>query len=424
LQLSIALILIVALLATTPILAFMEGTAELPFVALIGALALIIAVPKVPPAELERVGLTLRRTAWLLAIPAAWMAIQLLPLGFAQHPIWSSAAAALPDIGTGPITVSVPATLGSLATYLSWLGLTLAASVVLVDRRRAEIVLFAVIVATAIIATEGLAVKSLSQDQFAALAPTASSAAAIGCILSLAALQRSVERRQTQRDAGDETSSFTLTMLLWLVALIYFVTCLVVFGSTAWIGAGLGVITLACVALMARLGLLRIAPFLIVALVALVAIGLFAGRLDRSSESASLVNLATPGAAADRILRDASALGSGAGTYAALAPMYQDLGQPARTEAPSLAIKLAVEWGRASPLAMTALTLLFAGLFIGAAVQRGRDSFYPAASAAVLIGIICDGYTGTSLLNPTVGLVVAVAIGLGLAQSVGRSTTR
>jgi hypothetical protein len=64
---------------------------------------------------------------------------------------------------------------------------------------------------------------------------------------------------------------------------------------------------------------------------------------------------------------------------------------------------------------------VLASTLIGAAMRRGRDSFYAAAGAGCLIGLTYQSYFDASLLNPAVGLLTAVIVGLALAQATGRT---
>jgi hypothetical protein len=56
------------------------------------------------------------------------------------------------------------------------------------------------------------------------------------------------------------------------------------------------------------------------------------------------------------------------------------------------------------------------------AIRRGRDSFFPSAAAAGILVALCEGFVDSSLLSPTVQIIVAVMTGLGLSQSTGRTS--
>jgi len=57
----------------------------------------------------------------------------------------------------------------------------------------------------------------------------------------------------------------------------------------------------------------------------------------------------------------------------------------------------------------------------GGAVRRGRDSFFASAATASILVVLCESFLDSSLLSPSVQIIVAVMVGLGLAQSAGRT---
>jgi len=122
----------------------------------------------------------------------------------------------------------------------------------------------------------------------------------------------------------------------------------------------------------------------------------------------------------ERLLSDASWAGSGVGTYQASAATYRDTAgfpRPAPINTVSSAI---LGWGYLGVCLLAAiLTQLFVTLFRGA-FNRGRDSFFAAAAAACLVTIFCETFCDASLIDTTFQILVAIVIGLGLAQTVGR----
>ena len=273
----------------TPILLVMRGSIELPFVAFISSLALLLGVWKATPAELERLAKTPGSVKLLLAVPAAWMAVQLLPLPLSlSNPIWTSAAAAMPGLSFGHITMNVADTLRALGIYCGWLILVLATMVATADRRRAELCLTALVLATIVIAIEGIALSvfpnMMTIDAHHGAAPAA--AAALGCVLCLATIQRLIERRQTQRSRTDGArTSVILLTILNVAALAICLTALVHLSSSAWITALLGAMTVAAVALVSRFEPPRGAHHVIAAAIALAgAIVLLARSAQTSTE--------------------------------------------------------------------------------------------------------------------------------------------
>jgi hypothetical protein len=432
--LSIAFSLVLALVAMTPILLVMQGSTELAFVAFISSLSLLFGVAKATPAEMERLAKTLGQVKLLLAVPAVWMVIQLLPLPLGiSNPIWTSAAAAMPNLSFGHITINVPSTVRAFGIYCGWLILVLATMVATADRRRAEFCLAALVLATTLIAAQGIALSifpnMLTIDAWNSFSAMPAAAAALGCVLCVAAIQRLVERRQTQRGNADNgRAPNILIVILNVSALAICLVALVQLSSPAWIAALLGVSALAAVVMMNRLRSFRGAHHVTTTALALIAAIVLLARSNETPTGSILTGIASIGSAAsistaERMSKDAAWLGTGAGTYDALMPVYQELGQSLQMAPPSLAVKLAIEWGSASPAILTLCALFLANTLLGAAVKRGRDSFYPAAAAGCVLALTFQAYSDASLLNPAVGLLSAVIVGLALAQAAGRSAS-
>ena len=60
-------------------------------------------------------------------------------------------------------------------------------------------------------------------------------------------------------------------------------------------------------------------------------------------------------------------------------------------------------------------------LLLRGALQRGRDSYYPAAGAGCVIILMLEAFCDDSLFGTTVVICTMVALGLGFAQSVSRT---
>jgi hypothetical protein len=136
----------------------------------------------------------------------------------------------------------------------------------------------------------------------------------------------------------------------------------------------------------------------------------------RSDDQASL-------AVARRAMSDTSWTGSGVGTFTRVARIYQDYGVGSTLTAPSTAVLVAIEWGRAAMLILAGFTLQLFLFALRGAVGRGRDSFFASATAAIVVVALCDSFVDVSMLNPTAQIILATVIGLGLAQSTGRTSS-
>ena len=130
---------------------------------------------------------------------------------------------------------------------------------------------------------------------------------------------------------------------------------------------------------------------------------------------------AASNAMSERMLEDAPLLGTGAGTFAALTPIYREMddqsyGSPASTAAAIFAIEL----GRPLLWLIAAAALISIVILLRASLQRGRDWFYPAMGASCLVALFISAFVNTGLLGAAPGLIGAGVIGLALAQSKSR----
>jgi hypothetical protein len=60
-------------------------------------------------------------------------------------------------------------------------------------------------------------------------------------------------------------------------------------------------------------------------------------------------------------------------------------------------------------------------MLLRGALQRGRDSFYPAAGAGCIIVLTLEAFCDASLFGTTVLICAAAALGLGIAQHLSRT---
>jgi hypothetical protein len=102
--------------------------------------------------------------------------------------------------------------------------------------------------------------------------------------------------------------------------------------------------------------------------------------------------------------------------------VYQDFGSAPIMDPPSTVVGIAVEWGRPALLVLGIFAVqLFAFTFRGA-LRRGRDSFFPSAAAACVAVVTFESFFDASLMHQAVQIIVAVIVGLGVSQSVGRTS--
>jgi hypothetical protein len=115
-------------------------------------------------------------------------------------------------------------------------------------------------------------------------------------------------------------------------------------------------------------------------------------------------------------------LGNGAGTLGTLLPIYQTSADVTNgVEAETAAARLSIEMGR--PVLWLVALAAFAGALrlVQGALERGRDSFYPAAGAASLITLLLLGFVNSGVYGSGLGLITAAILGSALAQSMSRT---
>jgi hypothetical protein len=123
-----------------------------------------------------------------------------------------------------------------------------------------------------------------------------------------------------------------------------------------------------------------------------------------------------------RVLEDTPLTGTGAKTFAAIAPIYRESGDTlAGPVAATAAADLAIELGWPMVTLVLAATIAAIIIMMRAALQRGRDSFYPAMGASALIMLSLLAFTNGGLLGNACGLMIAAVIGLTAVQRRSRT---
>ena len=219
-----ALVLLILLIEVTPAIVFADGTTTYGVVALAVALSLGIISTGVRPAEAAHLVKVVRLPLLLLAVPAVWMLIQLLPMPFGalSHAVWASAAEALNTPIFGHISVDLGATLIGLVRYLTAVGLLLVATAVTIDRTRAEWLLYWLAGATAFLGTVLIAHHLVGLFPLAGSETRAAlhAASALGTIIAAATSIRSIERYETRRNKAEMTrAKFAWSLTAGLSAL-------------------------------------------------------------------------------------------------------------------------------------------------------------------------------------------------------------
>jgi hypothetical protein len=425
---SKARFILVAFVFASPALLW-DGLIAQGMIAGILAAALVIIARNLPPGETAFLVSVIRPPAIVAAILALWVIAQVIPLGTLAHPIWKSAQTALGRPIVGTISVDPGVSVVALGQYFSLSALTLLSAALAVDRERAEWILFALtgaVTAIALIALlrdllfPGVLLSALARAQ-------AVDCAGIGTIIACAACIRTIERYETRHSSPQRSLlALRLTFLAVSAALVICVAVLLVERRLEVLfAAGYGLLAVACMMIIRRF---RLGLWLAIAIAASalgVATMLAAAHLEKRT-SLTLVFAAGPSvslpALSERVLEDAPLIGTGAGTFAAVAPIYRELDDPPPGPvAATAAATFAIELGMPTFCLTIVAAMIFIILLLRASLQRGRDSFYPAMGGGCLIALLILAFTNAGLLGGATGLIAATTLGLAFAQSQSRT---
>ena len=186
--------------------------------------------------------------------------------------------------------------------------------------------------------------------------------------------------------------------------------------------SGVAIIAWIIVVRRFRLGVWGVAPFVVVAIgVALLVSATHPIERGRSILLA-FASSSSPGGVSERMLRDAPVVGTGAGTFAALVPIYREIDDPPGSSVASTTVAtLAIELGRPMLWLFVMAVVASVLIFLRAALQRGRDSFYPAMGGGCLVTLLLLTFVNAGLLGNAAGLIAAIMFGLAIAQSKSRT---
>ena len=422
--------ILVTLICASPIILVVDGLIMQGLVAWIVASALAIIAQSLHPGEAKFLVSLILAPIAVAAVPALEMLIQLLPLRVFAHPIWTSAEQALGYPVAGAISVDLGQSVIALGKYLSMAAVALLSAAVAVDRVRAEWLLFAL---TAAGATIGLGI--LAQHVFypglvfgALPRAQATDCAAMGAIFASAALIRAIERYETRR-SGLQRSAPTLlrTGAASTAALVICVAALIP-GATYWtlFASGCGLAAFVCVSIIRRFARGPWSSAAIAASACGVALLLLAHHPPERGRSLPVAfapaSSASLTALSERVLADAPLVGTGAGTFAAVAPIYREMDDPPPGPiAPTAAAAVAIELGKPMLFLIVVATAAAIFILLRGSLRRRRDSFYSAMAGSCLITLLLLAFTNAGLLGTATSLIAAAMLGLGFAQSKSRT---
>ncbi len=358
---------------------------------------------------------------WPILFILIVIVVQLAPVGLAiAHPIWTSVRDSVGGMAFGYVTADVALTLNALFLALTATALTAVAILVARDRGRAERLLF-VLSAVTTLAALALNLSRISPALIrASPLGLATTLGGFGLLLNLAVMQLAVERAERRHALS---RSLVVGACGLLGALINAIAIFLFSGANSALAAGVGIVLFLLILLVRRLDLSAIAAA-VLSIAALLGTAIVLTYAFERSSGAALLRLVFefPDAAKatlERMLADTRWLGAGAGTFSAIARIYQS--DAKEWVAPSAAISIFIDAGWIGLVAaLTASVALLLRLFSGS-LSRGRDSFFPAASAACICFSLVEAFAGPGLLQPAAILCLSAIVGLGLSQSVSQS---
>ena len=421
-------VLLISLIAATPVIIFVDVALVDGLVIAVVAMAVALVGLTMRPGEFSYLLTILRLTAIFAAVPALCIVLQLLPVKFIglSHPIWDSAAEALGHPVRSSVSVDTGATLLALCRYVSVVAIIFLATAVAIDRQQAGWLLTALTIVTTIIAVivigHELGAFSLNKN----LGTYERDSIALGTVLSTATAIRTFERHETRRRRAEiSTAGFTFFLL---ASLFSFATCWIAISFNATgpliFAITCGLATLIIVVSIRRLGLgswgcSAILTTAMVAVISIVVVHLPTRTMDLTLAFVThgpLVSIT------GHILADGTWIGTGAGTFAALLPIYRGVDDlAAGSAAPSTAAAIAVEMGRPFLWTAVAVATAAAMFLLRGSLRRGRDSFYPAAGASCIVVLAVLSFINAGLFGATTAIIAPAILGLALAQSRGRA---
>lgn len=402
-----------------------DGFAVRSLLSLLAAVALVFVGMSARAVDIKFAGQATARLKVVVALPALWMLVQILPLPFGAHSLWIYANEALDQQALGHISIDLGATLLSLAFYLANVTLIVVTLFVAKDRKKAELILL-VLACVSVAITIALLLGKMGLIAWLDAGDDVRSAiSSLGILLCLANAVGAIERLQGRHDEDESPVRF----VLWAsgIGLLFCIGGLATSATlNAALIAALGVLVFGSIQIVRRADLANWATAVLLATLCIATAMIAAWRYDTTRLVSPFLQFATAAPAdaisvATRLLADAGLRGTGAGTFAALLPLYQDLGGSIAS-APSTAAAFAIELGWPMTLILIAIATWTTAVLYQGALNRGRDSFYSALAAACVVVLVGQTFCDASLLNSTVATIADAVVGLGLAQRISART--
>jgi hypothetical protein len=355
-----------------------------------------------------------------LATPVLWIALQVVPIPLRGlgNQIWAIASAALDQPLAERFSVDVSETILALWHYNAVLAAGLVTAVVTLDKNRAAQVLYILVSITAAISIFSVWRSSHQSGSWPAEHVWSSTEAALGALLSTAMAIRAVDQlRRPRRSPRSPTGPLVIITCAILSLIVSVAAAALCGGWIALIAVLLGITTILTVVairkwffgLWGRAGVLATATMLFVASFTFIPI-------NRNADLTTALSTQTR-AATERMLQDTHPIGSGAGTFVALLPIYADVGMLAMRERPTAAAAVAVEMGRTFLSGLLMVTVISACMLFGRALSRNHAYLYPAVGAGTSVSLTILAFAENSLFDLWASVLVAAVFGLAFAQS-------
>jgi hypothetical protein len=414
---------IVLLIALIPVIGIRDEVLTVGVVSATFAVVLIIMAMALPVTSLGRFRRLLPPVfTLLLAAPALWMLVQIIPMPHAlANPIWASTSAALNERLSGVITIDIGATLLSLAQYCAVVAAALVTAAVTLDRQRAAQILNILVMIVTLIATRQIALEVASFDGLSLASEGRAQASVVAVIGILLACAMAIDAIDQLRRSGRLQRSRTKAAVTLSGAILSFLICT----ATTLIRANPAV-TIAALSgagmLLAVFAIRRwlLGPWGAAGLAAAAAVGMLGafGAIPVKKDAQLVTALSTQTqVATERMLSDVAPAGSGAGAFEARLPIYRDIGTAATQEHPTAAAVIMIEMGPAFLAGLVIAALFGAWTLFNRSLSRGHDYVYAAAGAGALISLPIMAFVNGGILNFGASLMIGVLCGLAFAQS-------
>jgi hypothetical protein len=207
-----AFLILIVLIYASPIAPLVDGNIVIGMEATTMAVATALVARKAAFEETDPLLGLFRLVLVLGAIPALWMIIQLLPLGYIglANPVWETTGQALAHAIVGSIGVDTGAGLLGLIQYAAVLAILLVTVAVTRDPSRADRVLFALMIATTVICLSVVEPLSRLKLFISPHEDAVRNVGILGVLLAVTAVIRAFERWQLSRGFSKSKLIFSI----------------------------------------------------------------------------------------------------------------------------------------------------------------------------------------------------------------------